>query len=274
MGVWSASTGVTFFNTPTTYVPTAVIGSGAAMVGYAEPYFRPFIAPTQIPDRSFWAPTFLPGTGYNLPQGVAEDGTLIVGYSAQAATQGALVWQADADAATGYDYPSTLDGSPGPEGYSCAPVAAAAALDGQMVVGGGQFCNPWYWTQSRGFVPLGVLDDGVSSYTPNYSEAWDVTADGSKIVGEVRTGPGYSPGGQTGNYTAFVWDTAHNRHPRRRLPEPEPKHEPPSVRGHVNQPGSSAGSPGLSVEFRDRLRCDSRGGGMAAHSTRAFQDVA
>jgi uncharacterized membrane protein len=76
--------------------------------------------------------------------------------------------------------------------------ARAVSADGSTVVGsssGGDWVQPFRWTAETGMMPLGVLPGATSPR----GRAWDVSGDGSAVVGQIQ-----SPHGM---WEAFRWTT-------------------------------------------------------------------
>lgn len=88
-------------------------------------------------------------------------------------------------------------------------VAYAVSDDGNTVVGYGYGENgtpfgdhtAFRWTESGGMVSLGALSNACTGQDLcAYSEAFDVSADGTVVVGQSRV--------ETGNTEAYIWDQA------------------------------------------------------------------
>jgi probable HAF family extracellular repeat protein len=124
---------------------------------------------------------------YNAASDVSDDGLVVVGQQETPPLQReqAFRWTQS----TGMTLLGTLFGAGG-------SVATATSADGSVVVGftGYGFFEAFHWTPSGGMVGLGDLPGGEYSST-----AWDVSSDGSLIVGFSSTNNGFE---------AFVWDAA------------------------------------------------------------------
>jgi len=118
-------------------------------------------------------------------KGVSADGSIVVGGTSN--PNEAFLWTA-ADGVTGLGY---LPG--GSSGFS---IAVRISANGQVVVGESTNATSdteaFRWTESGGMVGLGDLPGGEF-----YSEVWDVTADGSIVVGQGTTSDGGAP---------IIWD--------------------------------------------------------------------
>ena len=118
---------------------------------------------------------------------VSDDGVVVVGQQTTPPLnrEQAFRWTQS----TGMTLLGTLFGAGG-------SVATATNADGSVVVGftGWGFFEAWRWTPSGGMVGLGDLPGGEYSST-----AWDVSPDGSLVVGFSSTNNGFE---------AFVWDAA------------------------------------------------------------------
>ncbi len=111
--------------------------------------------------------------------GVSADGSVVVGQGDIGTTSQAFRWTAD----TG------LVGIPFPPGGNSG-IARRVSADGSLVVGGSAFPQPgggfafeaYRWNEGQGMIGLGDLPGGLTD-----SEAYDVSADGSVIVGVGNT---------------------------------------------------------------------------------------
>jgi len=140
----------------------------------------------------------LPGGHFeSRANGVSPDGTLLVGQSVTAAGREAFRWTAEGGL-VGL-------GSLGDIGGAVSDGTAVSA-DGTVLVGSSESTESYphpeafRWAPDGGMVGLGDLPGG-----PFRSKAYDVSADGSVVVG--RSATSQSPGGAI-EFEAFVWDTA------------------------------------------------------------------
>lgn len=120
--------------------------------------------------------------------GVSADGSVVVGHALKSFSPvyGAEVPFRWTQAG------GMVDLGPMPEGT--AGFASAASGDGSVVVGDAG--NAFRWTEGSGMVGLGNTPSEAFTHTV----AWDVSADGSVIVGNGSTANGAA---------AFIWDSNH-----------------------------------------------------------------
>lgn len=128
---------------------------------------------------------------YSYATAVSGDGATIVGRQATGAGAEAFRWTL-AGGMVG------LGSSPG--GALSSYASHAVSADGSVVVGQGfhivgSESEAFLWTSGTGLVGLGDLPGGIF-----YSYAWDVSDDGSFVVGTGRTAAGDE---------AFIWDSVH-----------------------------------------------------------------
>lgn len=129
-----------------------------------------------------------PSYGSSIP-GVSADGSTVVGYSQHGdLTIEGFRWT-EATGMTGIGW------LPGEQVSFARQVSGdGAVVTGKAQDNGGTNAVAFHWTQASGMVSLGSLPGGSDN-----SEAWDISADGSTIVGEA-----YS----TDGIQAFVWTEA------------------------------------------------------------------
>ena len=135
------------------------------------------------------------GDRRSVARGVSLDGSVVVGFgNVEGSRAEAVRWTS----ATGMVGLGFLPGSGGSD-------ARAVSADGSVVVGSNSFFGPrpmdntlqaFRWTQAEGMVGLGDLPSGRLN-----SQAFDVSADGSVIVGIGET----SFDGALGRSEAFYW---------------------------------------------------------------------
>lgn len=137
------------------------------------------------------------GTGYCIAEGIAPDGSLVVGNSELTTERRAVQWG-------GAGAPMAL-----PNGAGLSPIGASAtSADASVVVGmarADSACpQPFRWTESAGVVGLGVLSPGLPAFAEG-SRATDTSADGGVVVGYQR-GPdaaNFEPA-----FKAWLWTEA------------------------------------------------------------------
>ncbi len=124
------------------------------------------------------------GGSYSTARGISADGSTIVGrgISSTSTYFEGFTWNASEGMQGVGDLP----------GWTNYSVAEAASSDGSIVVGrgsvyeGGAGYNAFRWTEAEGMVSLGDLPGGGSYSNISsgvYSHAYDITPDGSTIVG-------------------------------------------------------------------------------------------
>ena len=136
-------------------------------------------------------PLDVPGYARGSGKGISGDGLVAVGGAVNVQGSPEAFRWTSGSAITMGDLP----------GGRFTSTATSASFDGAVVVGYGSSSAHWEeayrWTESTGMVGLGVLP---SSITNPYSEALDVSADGSVIVGQSL---------DDSHAEAFLWDTVH-----------------------------------------------------------------
>ncbi|CAG0952928.1 hypothetical protein PHYC_00299 [Phycisphaerales bacterium] len=145
----------------------------------------------------------LPGGQYaSYAYGVSADGAVVVGQSYGGPDQQAVYWDEAGIHAMGF--------MPTPPGYAPASSAEAASNDGSVIVGWSRSMNSlngteaFRWTAATGMVPLGDLAGGAFQ-----SWAYDVSGDGSVVVGRASIAGPCGPFGCNSEGRAFIWDEAH-----------------------------------------------------------------
>ena len=137
-------------------------------------------------------PTSISGLESATPKAVSSDGLTIVGSRSSQPWDEAFRWTA----ATGI-----VGLGSSPDGVLRSYAAYAVSSDGNLIVGqgfhigNGSYSEAFRWTQATGLVRLGDLPGGGL-----YSYAWDVSADGTYIVGAGST---------TTTTESFIWDRFH-----------------------------------------------------------------
>ncbi len=192
---WSHQTGYELIATQfadLTVKAAAVSDDGSVVVGHAHSSTQPYFAWVWTAATGVHLLGDLPGgRTYSEARDISGDGSTIVGVSASEEGNEAFRWTLD-DGMEGLGIlPSTVPGSG----------SQAVSFDGTVIAGhsssdGFTAIQATRWDAAEGLSGIGVRQSG-----PFYwSEAWDISADGARIVGQHFTNRDDS---------AFIWHENH-----------------------------------------------------------------